>query len=156
MVLTDYEKGLLVGLLEGEGSINLQRQEKNSGNKKYLGFVPYIDFTNTDRSLALLYERLAREVLREAGLEDSVILMQSREFEKWKTYYKIRIRNNVAVIFFLAKIKDFFVSSKKEKSELLIKWCSLRNQHRRIPHTEEELKIFDELRKLNRRGKEVA
>lgn len=170
-MLSDFERGLVVGLIEGEGAIFLSKRAENRFDKSSHGFylVPCLDVTNTDFRLMSEYFRIIGKILGSEsnktkltttahGDIETIKRSKSRWKDKWKIGYRVRICDKGSIIRVLSEIGNEFVSdSKKKKSMYLLEWCLTRSnaiQHfRRQPYSERELEIYDILRVLNKRGR---
>lgn len=163
--LSDFEKGFLAGMLEGEGYLGITKSRKKSLSRGWQ-FTVRITIANTNKELL----EKCRSMLNGLG-----VVGVSR-----KNTYKTRVSRNWAVCYTLAvyRYRDIekllqqllpHLVSKRKKAELLLEFIKLRKQARRITlqsmdngrivgqrgsgYSQRELKIYSELRELNSGGK---
>jgi len=133
----EFEKGYVVGLLEGEGTISIV-----SGKRAY---VPYISITNTERKVVETCQKI---------VGGKIITYKGRK-KNHKDVYILHITKTYPVYLVLKEILPLMISERKRKiAELVLKFCELRLE-KPYPSllTQEEKAIVNEVRKLNKRGK---
>lgn len=127
-----------------EGSIGIQQISPNTRNHNR-AYVPYLLFTNTDRLLAEKYASILQMSINHRELPNP----------NWKPAYRIVLQQREAVRNVLCQIHPYLIAKRKH-AELVIEFIDSRISHetdfkwqQRIPYTERELEIFNEVRTLN-------
>ena len=170
MVLNDFEKGFLVGLIEGEGSIFINRRVDKRVGRSLNGFTlcPCVDVTNTDFQLISFYESIVKKImsvesyrtkiatnLGNLNLVEAAKRGEGKWSVKWKIGYRVRIHDKQTIISLFREIGDLLVS-KKERAKLLLEWCCSRKANllkfRRQAYTEREKELYNILHVANKRG----
>lgn len=149
-ILSDYERGFVVGLLEGEGCISI----RNSGRKRTLyALCPTIDMCNTDKSLVVAFS----DILRKINIHSKIHVSHNGNTKARKAW-RIVIQKTENVMMLLREIGDDFVSEKnKKRSKLLWTYCMSKRNNiikggKNAPTTEKEIDLYYLIRKLNMKG----
>lgn len=121
---TDYELGLIVGLIEGEGSLGL--------NIRGRGFTPYIQIANKNKEIHEEAQKIMGGIIN--GVNLNICSLQTVQ----KT---------------LQKLVPYLFSTKGKIAKLLLKYCDLRSTHPYDPYTDEEIEIWKTIRVLNQGNK---
>jgi hypothetical protein len=138
--VTDFELGYICGLIDGEGCIGIEKQKRKGG----FMLRPYIHITNTNSEVI----DYARNVLG-GGIEIQ------RKKPPEKDVYVLRIYNTKLLVETLSRIKDKLIL-KKRQAELVLEFCQSRINgavDRGLGYSDRELELYEELRKLNKRGR---
>lgn len=112
--LTEFEKGWLSGLIDGEGSLVLR--EKKEGNT----LKPSITISNNSKELM---EKLKTVMPFGKIYEDS-----REDKDNWSKTYQFKIWKQKDIKRLLEQIKDNLVI-KNKKAELLIQFCKIREDY---------------------------
>jgi len=149
--LTDIEKGILVGLIEADGSLGIA---KNRGKwyKKGFALYPYIYIVNTDLTLM---EKVARILGNRYNIH---VHPQGKSHKGRKKVYKLTIKKLAHVLDLLRQLYPYFLSDrKKKKAELIMKFCEIRlKKHlegmagtKAWEYGEEEIRLWEECKALD-------
>lgn len=166
MKLTNYERGYLVGIIDGEGSIFLNKM-KTKRSKLGFNLRPCISIDNTKIDLInecfrilskiIKNERYKTTIKTNTGykINDAVEKQRHHWKGQWKISYRVRIHDFDSIIRILSEIKDFLIIKKKQAG-ILYKFCISRKtklwQFRRYGYSNRELNSYVRLRMLNKRG----
>ena len=140
--LTEVEKAYIAGFVDGEGCITLiETKRKDRGNNR---LAPIIAIANTNKEgLEWIAKRL--EVNR--------IVVTSKQTEKWKRGYQLKIEAINRVYEVLEAILPYLVI-KKEQAQLVMGFISghgnMQGKERRI--TANEYAMLERIRALNKKG----
>jgi len=139
--ITEREAEILAWIIASEGCISLT---KSRNPKARLGFLfrTTIQIANTEHDFV-------KKTCTMLGkpLTNFTILDKNR-----KPVYTIAIRKHKEVIFLLEKIIPF-LPIKVERALLLKEFCISRSKKsKHSPYSQRELEIFEELKRLNKRG----
>jgi hypothetical protein len=120
--LSNYEIGYIVGILDGEGSLGINKGE----NKGYYGYSPKINFSNQERDIInFIHSKLGMTT----GLK------------KGKDCFSVNLYGKEIISEFLKFIIPYTHSRKtKKKAEILLKFCSAENSKER-EHYYQELRL---------------
>lgn len=151
--MNDFQRGFVVGLIDGEGTITLtaqlfkQRRAKHEKVYKYpaLTITPKIIISNTNKDLI---ERV------NTILGGGRIQMQKRRGRKPR--YDVIIYRIEGVLSILKEVEPYLIVKKKQ-AEIVKRYCELRlgrmggkvEQHKSVPYREEEFEMLKEIRLLN-------
>jgi len=143
MLLSDFQKGLLVGLIEGDGTIGLHCQKER--------YKPYVAVYNTDRSLI-------QAVLNLSPLFRLRERVNQNHHHGQKPIYEAGMVRLQDVYLVLVTLQDCWLSERKGRLAVLAQdLCFSRMQRilagevRRLSHTDGEMGIVREMLSLNRR-----
>lgn len=144
---SDVEKGILVGLIEGEGSLGLRVNNPKSSKRIYL--YPYIKISNTDFSL-LEWVKVVVKV-------GKIYTSEYRTGFSKKKIGDYLVVGLVNVSSLLRVLQPYFISDRRKKTvQLLIEFCEIRmaswNKGGTHPYSKREITIFKKVRELNRKG----
>jgi len=131
--LTPFQKGYIVGLIEGEGTISIN-SAKTSRDRPYRRYRPSVRIAN--KNLDIL--KKVKKILKVG------VIVKSKEI------YQYKIVNIVKVKKLLETLYRYFIV-KKEVARLVIKFCNLR-MGKRHPYTNEELEIVKKVKEINTRS----
>jgi len=136
--LSHFEKGFLIGFLEGEGNIGLHFM-KNRSNQ----LVPEIGFTNTDLDLIKKIQNMVGGTLRK----------EKRRKEEWSDIYRLRIFG-IKNILALLQILEPYLISKKDVAQEVIAFCKSRLETlgTNIGYSINDFEIYKKVKELNKRG----
>ena len=146
MKSTEKEKAYLAGYFDGEGTFSIT---KRRSKKAKLGFdlQPFISVTSTKRAII---DYLCKKI--------------GKGFAYWtprkgnaNDAFAFHLTGTKSIIWFIEQLEKDLVL-KKKIAQKLKEYCLLRKDKMRLPrekrgYTEKELKILDEIRLLNKRGK---
>ena len=134
--LTDTEAAYIAGIVDGEGSINMNAFRKQP--------IPQVSIANTDiRLINWLMEKLK-------SLNPHLYTRPATETQK--PVYKIYVANNASVQALLERIVPYMVI-KKERAEVMMEFTSTRvgvSVH--TPYDFDPMITIEKIRQLNRRG----
>ena len=141
----DREKWVyLAGFIDGEGCLFLDKNSSRTNNK-YMLMTPKISISNTNEEVI----NFCKESFKSGGI--------------YKTNSNPHIHSNNKQIFLYVK-QGFgilpilvgilpFLRVKRERAILLIEYIKIRlKQNWREPYTKRHYEIYDEIKKLNKRG----
>jgi hypothetical protein len=151
--MNEFERGFIVGLIDGEGSITLQnslhmvKHLAKSGEQKvyqHLGISPKIQIANTSAELLKKAQIILGGIIstrKRPGRKPCGVLIISTQDRVYKILKEIH--------------NDLIV--KKRQAELVMSFCESRFNERRgrptatsnVPYTAKEFDILLEIRKLN-------
>jgi hypothetical protein len=138
--LTDIEKGYLAGLIDGEGTIRIVRALRK-------WYAPLIQITNTDKSVMdWLQEIFGKKKIGHLYIEKDKRSPNHRP----KLVYNIASVQGVKQI--LEQIVDI-LKIKKRQALLVLEFIKLKENKADYGVLPREIEIFEELKKLNARGK---
>ena len=112
--MNDFERGFIVGLIEGEGTITLSCAWHNKKTHISVNIHPTVNIVNTCKPL----------VEKANTIWDGAIYTRKRS-EGRKPAYRIEIHRMERVKIFLEKILDD-LTCKKRQAELVIEFCNIR------------------------------
>jgi DNA primase large subunit len=152
--LNDFEIGLLVGLLEGEGTITIQRMNK--------GYYPRIVISNTDTDLIELSHSLLGKLMESRHKVYRHYSSKAERLKGWKPSWVVRVTSMKDILLVLEFLENYLVSSKKrELCKLVLEFCRSRlakTQGRKRglwtakDFSSRELEIISRVRLLNKKG----
>jgi len=133
---TDFEKGYLCGIIDGEGAIYMSRQ------KHYLH--PRFQITTCNEGVIEYLHRI---------IGGAYWVSEQNKNKHWKRKYNICLTRTLVLQHFLEAIRNGLLV-KKEQAELVIEFCELHQNHaRQHKHcSEREWQIYEKIRQANRRG----
>ena len=146
----DFERGALIGLLIGEGTVTL-----TTIGRTY--YSPEVKLSNTDvRIVEWVHELFAR-----VGLQHHVSKMKAHQLRKphHRLQYMISVQGLVPVFRLLTTLRTGFFA-KAEKVDIVLAFIALRieacHHHGRFGNprrsTEKDQKLVSQIRLLNARG----
>jgi len=126
--LSDFQKGHLAALIDGEGTVSL------TFNSKRGQIIPIITVTNKDRKLL----EFARNCINDGYIAND----RRGGVLRW-TLLGIR------KVYPLLKQIEPYLIVKRERARLVLKWCESRmaKPYPCAPYTKEEWEIYDQIRK---------
>ena len=133
---SEDERKLLALAIDLEGAIALTKRKQ--GNRLHA----YVAIANTSSPILDYIYRLAKL--------GSVSPMKKYRGNR-KPVGVWAISDFFTLKFFLEQVVSYFVA-KKQQAELTIRFCQSRINTPRAPYTGEELEIYDQMKKLNKRG----
>lgn len=136
--LTDFEKGFIAGLIEGEGYIGIRRLKRNNG---LFILKPCIEITNTKRELLeYVQERLNGKINQKARNKNR------------KDCWGWSIEKQPLILVLLKDFCKYFIIKRKQ-AQALLTFCSLRlNNPPNSPYSNKEVVLYERLKRLNKRG----
>lgn len=144
--LTDTEAAYIAGIIDGEGSIRIQKRNYISCGKEQITFVVQINVTNNNIDVL--------EFLKEKTGVGNVYI-HTHPSENHRICYRFTISARIAHDL-LKQIYPYMIIKKKH-TEIAINYlrCMDNRKYRNAPRTDEETKIFysfwKELNDLNKR-----
>jgi hypothetical protein len=138
--LSEFELGYIVGLFEGEGSIIFTASKRKNNPRK---FEAYIHLTITNTNIKLLEN--TKKILGFGNIR-----LHFKGDEKWKRSYTYSITSKEKIRLFLEKVSPFLIE-KSDKCKAALKWLEMRKESNYRRYTEEEIKIFKEIRTQSER-----
>jgi hypothetical protein len=141
--LNEYELGLVVGLLEGEGSLYLKKLRHPNARCGYT-FQPIFEITNTKLDIV---EKI-RSILPFGFIK------RKKRTDRKKECYSYIIYRLKDIFVTLETLRSSLISSScRKKADLLIEFCKVRLQSSKSqPYGFRELEIYNELKRLNQKG----
>jgi hypothetical protein len=143
--LSEAEKGYLAGLIDGEGTISIGKKNNKTGR---LGFTltPSVSIANTNEGVIRYCQSLI----------GGRVYKGRRRKPNHRTKFTLRVHRHTEIMKILEQVYPY-LRIKKKNAELLMKYCESRIKKRRyissvtVPYDEDELRIHQEIRKLNER-----
>ena len=149
-MLSEYEKGYITGAIDGEGCLTCF---KRKGKKLKLGFGirPRLSITNTcPEFLSYLKEIIGFGFIRPVRYK--------RQREHWKKVQIFDVGSKGLKIL-LPEIKNGLII-KKHQAELLLELIQINEENNKQRstkgNTERMIEIFNEIKKLNKKGKRFS
>lgn len=143
------ELSYLAGVIDGEGTITLER----SGKRRLcgvMGLSPMIIIANTNRDLI----QYCINIISKFGINPYIKTQDSGRYGRGKAMYWICIKGFTKCKKILSSIKKYLVA-KYAQANLLIEFIDYRGDSQEAkgkPYGEVELGILEKIRSLNRRG----
>jgi hypothetical protein len=139
-VMTAYEKGFIIGLIEGEGCIRLFPHSTKHGTKKCR--LPYLAIVNTDLDLLQFTEKIMQKV----GVHTHIYIIPVKPTH-WKTRYELRVVGYRSFEYLVPILKEGLVSNhRREQLETVLRLFEERkaryDQHENYART-----VIEEIRK---------
>jgi hypothetical protein len=154
--MNDFERGFIVGMIEGEGTIDIVRNL----SKKYVYYRPEIGIYNTKRELI----EKCKEILKCGNINED---KRNNVPKHWSTVYYISIRRQKDILRILKEIEPHLISKKKQ-AEIVRRFILSRRDvdpnfrkvifdktsHKivtcvHVPYTPEQLALVREIRRMN-------
>jgi DNA-binding Lrp family transcriptional regulator len=150
--LTEWEKGYLGGIIDGEGTITFEHRNKSTP-VGYRATIPFIRIVNTEESIAVASYRMLSKI---KGVKVYMYSLSYREGRKW---YEVVVLGVKSVFRVLLVISSYLMSERKRKiADLVKRYCEMRiarfftEGKRGRAISEEELNIVKTVHELNKRG----
>jgi len=137
---TEFEKGWLAALIDGEGSLGLLISKPNKYHETDL-MIPRIDISNTCKALI-------DKVCEVTGIFQ---IYKGNRGNSCKPVWVWRCSSVLGILNILNAVKPYLIVKRKQ-AELLIEFCNLRLKNEK--YTEREYEIVKLLKKLNEKGVE--
>ena len=132
----------LAGLIEGEGTITIQRSNKRKNGKHNI--LPIVQIANSNAELI----EFAVKTLRETGASPYVYWKKQSEKTRAPSA-TIHLGGYNRVGSFLKVITPYLIS-KRRQAEIVLSMCERRcNQPKNTPYADEDLQAVDLIRQLN-------
>lgn len=153
--ISDFELGLVVGLIEGEGSMSITTGTATKSDKSYF---PFVNITNKDSGII----DEVQNILKIGHIQISKDQYNKRYGRVYTGVYKWVVTSVNEALKLFSLLKGKFVSKRKEKlCELITEFCLSRKEilKRGTKHAQyslREIEIVKEVRELNRRGKSLS
>lgn len=154
--MTDFERGFIAGLIEGEGCFAIRNPSRASRGLNT--FYPLIEIANTDKRLL----DSTQAILTRNGIKSSFgrCGVASTKNNLRRDAWKLRIGSYVMVYMLLRELEGCFVSEKNmARYEVLKKFCEVRmskiklNGQHHIPFTDEEIFLAGEMKRITGRSR---
>lgn len=144
--LLNLEKAYIAGIIDGEGTISINRSFRRKYN--IFKYACYIEVTNTNKDLLIYLEKVTQIGRIELGRKGN---------EKHKNAHVWRLNKN-EIKGFLIQIQPYLIIKRKQ-CKLMLEWLNGNASKRyaganRLPieiEVEREL-IWEEMKELNRKG----
>lgn len=121
-MITEMDRAWLAGIWDGEGSISLFRNEEKNGSIK---IKPVVNFVNTD--LGIINEAL--RILSEADCSVYIVNRnQSRKNSNHQDVVEVKCSTIVGIKKILELIAPYLRGVKKHKAEILLRYCTRREE----------------------------
>ncbi len=141
--LTSAQKGYIATFLDGEGGIQITRSYRK--DREYTTALhPDVYFTNTN-------EEVIRTIRKWLG---GGSITRRRERGDHKDTYVLTISGVKSILELLETIRPFLIV-KAKRADLMMEFCRSRISHNRGKKrifTENELRLYSAIKKLNRKG----
>lgn len=131
----------IAGLFDGEGCISLYRRKDSRIEGFTLGYEVSIKNTNM-RTLYAINGKVKGRLVEKSNGENS------------KKVYSLILNNLKGINCFLVEMVPYLLI-KRHQAELMIDFCQSRLNRKGTKYTQQEIKIADKIRKLNKRGVKV-
>lgn len=133
--VSEFEKGYLLGLIEGEGSIYVAKTR----SRGYLYFQPKLTIANTKLNVI----QKAQEIM-------GGNIYEERRWGRRRDIWILQITTTLDVFNVLKALQPYF-EGKQEQCDLMIKFCETKMKSGgRSKPTQEQAQICEELKNLNR------
>lgn len=145
--LNDAEAGYIAGIIDGEGSVRIQKQlhrdRRKSDDYRRFRFVPYVQVANTSKELM-------NEMRAKIGF--GLIFLNRSRGDKWKDCYAFVISTSAKIYPLLKRVSPFLII-KRRHAELLLEFCEnrLRRLNQNESYSKRDLELYELLRELNRK-----
>jgi len=151
--LTDFERGYLAGLVDGDGCITLNIARRRRAKKDSIQIRPTVFISSTSPEII----EYVMFLFRKAGFKWFYLDECNRGKQNRKNLIQIRIQDQLKVLAFLEAVTPF-LRGKRRQAELVREFLRSRLSKRitgrgRAPYDKREVEIYMEVRKLNWRGK---
>ena len=154
---TDFERGVIVGLIIGEGTVTLF-SDRAATNKKRRYFTPAVTLSSTDPRIIAYVS----DIYHRGGLKHFISRMAERRRKKpqHKLAYSLAVQGLLPVHRLLLTIRDSLFA-KREQAEVVLAYIDLRVQAMKRHHGRfgnppmpgmQEADLVGKIRLLNRRG----
>lgn len=150
--LNEFEKGLIIGLIEGEGALMLMvRNRRLKMRNINITIEPLLQISNTDHDLLIK----AEEIL---GCGTVDVCRTRHKIKNHKTVYAWRTNSRKVIASVLKELSGHWVSYRKgHTADLLLEYCLIRDRILKHKsnlgvHDEREYEIAKEVLELNKRG----
>lgn len=164
--VTQAELGWLAGILDGEGYVGL-RLQVDTRKKLHRYINPFVSVTNTDEAIILRIHEIAKR------LGASLYIRACKACKNGKKdYFVAQSHKMTHVLLLLAPVMGYMTGEKRERAELVVRFCKLRKSNEGIrnpdigngkrgagriyPYTTEEWGIFEKCAPMMRRGTSEA
>jgi intein/homing endonuclease len=141
--LTDAQKGYIAAFLDGEGGIQITKSYRK--DREYTTALhPDVYFTNTSEEVILSIRKWL----------GGGSITRRRERGNHKDTYVLTISGVKSILELLDTIRPYMIV-KAKRADLMIEFCRSRIFHNRGKgrrFTEDELRLYRAIKKLNRRG----
>jgi LAGLIDADG-like domain len=141
--LTSAQKGYIAAFLDGEGGIQITRSYRKDREYK-TALHPDVYFTNTN-------EEVIRTIRKWLG---GGSITRRRERENHKDTYVLTISGVKSILQLLEAVRPHMIV-KGRRADLMMEFCKSRISHNRGKgrrYTENELRLYRAIKKLNKRG----
>lgn len=144
----------LAGFIDGEGTISITRKNPQTMNRTYhKTYRAYLSIANTSGEIMnLIQENLSSMAGRSIG----TLGEYGGKNPKHKRYYLFSVNKMLDLVWVLRTVQPYLIL-KKSQAEMVISFLSSREEKLGKKHfgsdiTANEIKIFDNIRILNKRG----
>jgi hypothetical protein len=129
---TEFEKGLIVGLLVGEGTLTMRKRPWP---------VPSVAISNTDKKIMKALHKILGAPIRVAR----------KKTVKGKKIYRLSLSNQ-KFLYDLFTILEPLMVAKRQQCKLIKEFCEIRlSKPNRYPYGSREYEICEEVQTLNKR-----
>ena len=136
------DKCYIAGLIDGEGCITVY-YIKNPNSPQGFRLRPQIQIGNTNKLIIYWLKETT-------GV--GVLSIHKQSKAKWKTCYSWYLYVISDIKALLEEILPY-LKVKKHQAELLLEFCKLRLKNIRKWYSDREIQIYQELKKLNKKGR---
>ncbi|HDZ13365.1 hypothetical protein LCGC14_0643850 [marine sediment metagenome] len=148
--LTQVELAYLAGLIDGEGTITLERTGKRRMNG-VMGLSPSVIVANTDTSIVqwvvTSFERIGAKPYIKTQTP-------SQKNKRCKPCYWVIVKSLTKSKKILTVVKQYLIA-KRAQADLILEFIQIRGDSQGAkgkPYGEREMRILDQIRALNYRG----
>ena len=148
-MLNDFRKGYLAGIIDGEGTLMIRRHRALGSSTGYT-YSAFLTIANTELSII--------EAVKDM-IEAGYICTHKRKNVVQKDCYLFHVTRMKDVYRVLTELQDYFMSKRKQLiCKLILEFCESRMSYTntwkggRSVYTMREIEIFEEVKKLNKRG----
>ena len=142
-VLSEIDVAYISGLIDGEGSLCICRRKRVDRYGSYQ-LIPQVLLVNTDKEIL-------EWVQKSLGIGS---IRENSNRGRWKRCWVLRIVGMKNLHPILKRLQPH-LRIKRRQTEVMLKLIENRNMgaHTGDPYTEADLQLYDEMKKLNARGK---
>ena len=147
IILSDVERGYLAGLIDGEGTIRVRRALKK-------WYAPFIQITNTNKAMMDWLEK----VLISKGIGHLYSEKRSQKKYVENPQYRTKHVCNIASVQGVKQVLEQTIdilTTKKKQAVLVMEFIKMKEEKADYGILAREQEIFEELKRLNARGRLV-
>lgn len=141
---TEFQLGFLVGMIEGEGEINIVKKPNKGKNKNLSTYHARITVSNTAKELL---DKVYSITNAGKGHLSCSKRARSQDCYRWDICQLDQVYKVISMV------RPLLVSKRKKKlAELVDRFCTSRFNNRHKPYTDGEIELHRQAKIYNRRG----